>query len=58
LNKLCPKNECNLVFPNTVGKKWNPENIMNRRFRPLAKKAGFDGLRFIDLTNQKKFSMV
>lgn len=52
--KICIKNEYNLVFSNTVGKKWNPENIMNRKFKPLAKKVGVDGLRFIDLTNQKK----
>jgi integrase len=38
-----------LVFPNTIGKPMNPDNLYHREFKPLLKKAGLSGFTFHSL---------
>lgn len=37
---ICPKSECDLVFPNWLGKVESIQNVYNRCWLPLLKKAG------------------
>ena len=38
-----------LIFPNTIGKPMNADNLYHREFRPLLKKAGLSGFTFHSL---------
>ena len=38
-----------LVFPNTIGKPMNADNLYHREFKPLLKKAGLSGFTFHSL---------
>ena len=42
-------NKLNLVFPNESGQPMNHNNMVNRYFDPVLKKAGIDRIRFHDL---------
>ncbi len=37
------------IFPNGIGKPLEPQNLINRHFKPLAEKAGVPPIRFHDL---------
>jgi integrase len=41
--------EHGLIFASTVGTPVNPENLVNRSFKPLLEKAGLPEIRFHDL---------
>jgi integrase len=41
--------DCELIFSTRVGTSVNPENLINRSFKPLLKKAGLPEIRFHNL---------
>ncbi len=48
-NRICPKNDLDLVFPNEAGKPLDHAHVVTRHFWPALKKANLQRIRFHDL---------
>lgn len=48
-NKICPKTELDLVFPNKIGRPIDQSKMLSRRFYPALREAGIRRMRFHDL---------
>jgi integrase len=55
---LCPKNNQDIVFPNSTGGFMDPDNMIKRRFNPLVEQAGIQNVQFQDLRNTYAYIML
>ena len=48
-NKICPKTELDIVFPNQIGRPIDQSKMLSRKFYPVLRKAQIPRIRFHDL---------